>query len=46
MQQDKLEPPTLINLFFSDSWMFSEGKTFSTVVIEGKVIPKCKEKAI
>lgn len=43
MQQDKLEPSTLIHLLFSSSWMFLEGKTFSTIVIEGKVIPKCKE---
>lgn len=43
MQQDKLEPSTLNNLFFSIAWMFSEGKTFSTIVIEGKVIPRCEE---
>lgn len=43
MQQDKLEPSTLINLFASSSSVFSEGKTFSTIVTEGKVIPKRKE---
>lgn len=35
MQQDKLEPSTLLNLFFSSSWMFSEGKAFFTILLKG-----------